>query len=40
MPRSEQIRAGCLIGQDYPAPVVDHAVARERVLAAYKQARA
>lgn len=39
MPRSEQIRAGCVIGQDYPAQIVDHAVARERVLAAYKRAR-
>jgi deoxyribodipyrimidine photolyase len=28
-----------MIGQDYPAPIVDHAVARERVLAAYKKAR-
>lgn len=36
MTRSEQIRAGCVIGQDYPAQIVDHAVARERVLAAYK----
>jgi len=39
MPRSEQVRAGCLIGQDYPAPIVDHAVVRERVLAAYKKAK-
>lgn len=39
MPRSDQLRAGCVIGQHYPAPIVDHAVARERVLAAYKQAR-
>lgn len=39
MPRSDQLRAGCVIGQVYPAPIVDHAVARERVLAAYKKAR-
>lgn len=39
MPRSEQLRAGCLIGQNYPAPIVDHAVARERVLATYKRAK-
>ena len=36
MPADEQRRAGCLIGQDYPAPVVDHAWARGRVLAAYR----
>jgi len=36
MLRSDQLRAGCIIGQDYPAPIVDHAQARERVLAAYK----
>jgi deoxyribodipyrimidine photo-lyase len=37
MPADEQRRAGCIIGVDYPAPVVDHAWARERVLAAYRQ---
>jgi deoxyribodipyrimidine photo-lyase len=36
MPRSEQVRARCIIGQDYPAPIVDHKFARERVLAAYR----
>ena len=36
MPRSEQIRAGCRIGEEYPPPIVDHAIARERVLAAYR----
>jgi deoxyribodipyrimidine photo-lyase len=36
---AEQRRAGCVIGQDYPAPVVDHAMARERTLAAYARAR-
>ncbi|MCO5211354.1 MAG: DNA photolyase family protein [Caldilinea sp.] len=36
MPRSDQVRAGCHIGAEYPAPLVDHAAARERVLAAYK----
>jgi deoxyribodipyrimidine photo-lyase len=39
MPRSEQLRAGCIIGQDYPAPIVDHAVARQRVLEAYRRVR-
>ncbi len=37
MPLSEQIKAGCRIGKDYPAPLVDHAVARERTLAAYRR---
>jgi deoxyribodipyrimidine photo-lyase len=31
--------AGCLIGRDYPAPIVDHAWARDRVLGAYAAAR-
>jgi deoxyribodipyrimidine photo-lyase len=37
MPADEQRQAGCIIGQDYPAPIVDHAWARERALAAYRQ---
>ncbi|MCX7707703.1 MAG: FAD-binding domain-containing protein, partial [Anaerolineae bacterium] len=37
MPLSEQIKAGCRIGKDYPTPVVDHALARERTLAAYRR---
>lgn len=39
MPAEVQRAAGCIIGQDYPPPIVDHAWARERVLAAYAQAR-
>jgi len=39
MPLVEQQKAGCIIGQDYPAPIVDHVWARERTLAAYAQAR-
>lgn len=35
---SEQIRSGCRIGVDYPKPVVDHNLARERVLEVYKSA--
>ncbi len=27
MPRSVQLKAGCWIGRDYPAPIVDHATA-------------
>ncbi len=36
MPLAEQRRAGCLLGQQYPAPIVDHAWARERTLQAYQ----
>ena len=36
MARSDQLRAGCIVGQDYSTPIVDHAQARARVLAAYK----
>ena len=32
----EQRQAGCLLGQDYPLPIVDHGAARERTLAAYQ----
>ena len=39
MPPDEQRRAGCGIGNDYPAPIIDHAFARERTLAAYAQAK-
>jgi deoxyribodipyrimidine photo-lyase len=38
-PDEVQREAGCIIGQDYPAPVIDHAWARERTLAAYARAR-
>jgi deoxyribodipyrimidine photo-lyase len=39
MPPGEQRQAGCVIGNDYPAPIIDHAFARERTLAAYAQAK-
>ncbi len=39
LPAAEQRRIGCVIGHDYPAPLIDHAFARERTLAAYAQAR-
>jgi deoxyribodipyrimidine photo-lyase len=39
MPADVQREGGCVIGRDYPAPIVDHAWARERVLNAYRQAR-
>jgi deoxyribodipyrimidine photo-lyase len=36
MGAAEQRAAGCMIGVDYPAPIVDRAAARGRTLAAYK----
>ena len=37
---AEQAAAGCIIGRDYPAPVVDHALARARTLARYAVVKA
>lgn len=39
MPPLEQRAAGCVIGEDYPAPIVDHNAARQRALAAYGAAK-
>ncbi len=39
MDAGEQVRIGCVIGCDYPAPVVDHAAARTRTLKRYAAAR-
>ncbi|MCU0520934.1 MAG: DNA photolyase family protein [Anaerolineae bacterium] len=39
LPAEDQRTAGCLIGVDYPAPIVDRKMARERTLAAYAAAR-
>lgn len=36
MPPLEQKRSGCIIGQDYPRPIVDHKLARQRTLDAYQ----
>ncbi len=36
MPPLEQKHAGCVIGKDYPAPIVDHAIARREALALYQ----
>ncbi|MEZ4866526.1 MAG: deoxyribodipyrimidine photo-lyase [Caldilineaceae bacterium] len=36
MSAAEQKRAHCVLGQDYPEPIIDHSWARERALAAYK----
>ena len=37
MSADEQQRAGCVIGRDYPARVVEHAKAREVALALFKK---
>lgn len=36
MDTAVQQQANCIIGKDYPAPIVDHKAARERTLQAYK----
>jgi len=36
MPLSEQEKAGCIIGKDYPGPIVNHDEARQKALAMYK----
>ena len=35
MATAVQQKSGCIIGRDYPAPIVDHRQARQRALAAY-----
>ena len=40
VPAHEQARLGCVIGRDYPAPVVDHARARTRTLERYAVVKA
>jgi deoxyribodipyrimidine photo-lyase len=39
MDEETQRASGCTVGKDYPAPIVNHAWARERTLAVYGQAR-
>ncbi|MBN1259182.1 MAG: deoxyribodipyrimidine photo-lyase [Anaerolineae bacterium] len=39
MPEPFQKQAACVIGVDYPAPIVDHRWARQRTLEVYKRAR-
>ena len=36
MPEEVQAEAGCVIGADYPKPIVDHRVAREEALERYR----
>ena len=39
MDEAAQAASGCLVGRDYPVPIVDHGEARARALAAYGAAR-
>jgi deoxyribodipyrimidine photo-lyase len=39
MPTADQVSSECIIGQDYPQPIVDHGFARDRILEIYKTAR-
>ena len=39
VPAERQRQAGCVIGVDYPAPIVDHDAARRRTLARYAVAK-
>ena len=36
MPDDVQRECGCVIGDDYPAPIVDHKQAREEALERYR----
>ncbi|MFN8467637.1 MAG: deoxyribodipyrimidine photo-lyase [Caldilineaceae bacterium] len=40
MEKSDQVKARCTLGADYPLPIVDHHAARDRVLEAYAAAKA
>lgn len=37
MPKAEQERTNCIIGKDYPEPVVDHRKMRPKILAFFKE---
>ena len=39
MPPLDQQLSGCMLGRDYPLPIVDHAVQRQKALALFQQAR-
>jgi deoxyribodipyrimidine photo-lyase len=39
MPEDIQKEATCILGENYPFPIIDHAYARERTLERYKSAR-
>jgi len=37
MPDEIQVECNCVIGKNYPAPIVDHQKVKERTIAAFKQ---
>ncbi len=37
MPEDVQHTSGCIIGKHYPAPIVEHAIVKERVMQAFKK---
>jgi len=37
MPLDVQAQVGCVIEKNYPAPIIDHSMARQRVLEAYRR---
>jgi deoxyribodipyrimidine photo-lyase len=39
MDAKKQQQSGCIIGEDYPPPIVDHDFARERILEIYKNTK-
>jgi deoxyribodipyrimidine photo-lyase len=39
MPADVQRRVGCVIGKEYPAPIVDHAKSRQLALAVYRKVK-
>jgi deoxyribodipyrimidine photo-lyase len=39
LPPDAQYRFGCIIGKNYPAPIIEHSIARALTLHAYKSAR-
>ena len=36
LPAEDQKKIGCIIGKDYPVPIIEHSFARQRTLVAYK----
>ena len=39
MPTAVQVTSRCIIGQDYPQPIIEHSFARERILEFYTKSR-
>lgn len=39
MPATIQKQSGCIVGRDYPQPIIEHSFARDRILEVYKASR-